>query len=81
MTSTEKYLEGLRGKLICRNDCTNHAAYSMYTVCILYNYRLICACFPTIGGPKDEQKENVLFSALTKFMKKSALSSLSEIER
>ena len=45
MTSTEKYLEGLRGKLICRNDCTNHAAYSMYTVqllfdlCMFPNYR------------------------------------------
>lgn len=76
MTSTEKYLEGLRGKF------GGMAAQTMrHKVCILYNYRLICACFPTTGGPKDEQKENVLFSALTKFMKKSALSSLSEIER
>ena len=34
-----------------------------------------------IGGSKEQGKENVLFSALAKFMKKSALSSLSEIER
>ena len=42
---------------------------------------MICVCLSLTGGPKDEQKEHVLFSALTKFMKKSALSSLSEIER
>ena len=33
------------------------------------------------GSSKDSGKENILFSALAKFMKKSALSSLSEIER
>ena len=33
------------------------------------------------GGNQDEHKENLFFAALTKFMRKSALSSLTEIER
>ena len=34
-----------------------------------------------ITAGEKEQKESLLFSALTKFMMKSALSSISEIER
>lgn len=48
------------------------------------NYRHMLVCIlHNAGGTsgKDTGKENILFSALAKFMKKSALSSLSEIER
>lgn len=68
MTSTEKYLEALGGKW--------HLAGSGVPDSELY----ITAAYKLAAGEKED-KESLLFSALTKFMMKSALSSMAEIER
>lgn len=95
MTSTEKFLENLRGKSLLTASCKLLGENSLLSQSV---HALSCAdqmlqlqaentfqhtLFLSLpgAGTKQDGKENVLFSALAKFMRKSALSSLSEIER
>lgn len=80
MTSTEQYLETIRGeldkaKLCWCLDC------EISNLLVQAENSITCVYITLPGVPRDSQKENLFFTALTKFMKKSALSSLSEIER
>ena len=92
MTSTEKYLEALgdEGRL-CDTHTHTHA-HRLHQ--FLHDYSIAersgraankvihALLFLLKGtGTDKEHKESLLFSALTKFMTKSALSSISEIER